>query len=116
LIITSEGIEELKQLGFPLFHGALGENLTTQGLDRRQFRSGQRYRVGEVELELTTPRGPCENLNPYGAGIQKAMYDGKVKAGDHTSPLWGLSGFYASVVRTGALRPGDPIQLLSESA
>ena len=46
LLITSEGIEELKNLGFPLFHGALGENLTTCGLDRRTLRIGQRWRIG----------------------------------------------------------------------
>jgi MOSC domain-containing protein YiiM len=36
--------------------------------------------------------------------------------GDHTSPRWGLSGFYASVLQPGAIRPGDPIQLLEALA
>ncbi len=116
LLITSEGIDELKQQGFPLYHGALGENLTTTGLDRRTFRIGQRYRVGEVLLEITKVREPCETLNVYGPGIHKAIYDAEMKAGNVSSPRWGLSGFYASVLRPGTVRAGDPIVLLDESA
>jgi MOSC domain-containing protein YiiM len=116
LIITSEGIDELKEQGFPLYHGALGENLTTGGLNRRSVRIGQRYRIGEVFVEITKVRAPCETLNPYGPDIQKAVYDQEVKAGNPTSPRWGLSGFYASVLRAGTIHPGDPIQLVDETA
>jgi MOSC domain-containing protein YiiM len=112
LLITAEGIDELTAAGFPLFFGALGENITTRGLDRRSVRIGQRYRVGPAILEIFKVRGPCENLNVYGPGIQKAIYDADVKAGDPHSPRWGLSGFYASVVQHGTIRPGDPISLL----
>ena len=116
LIVTSEGIDELKEQGFPLYHGALGENLTTRGLDRRSLRIGQRYRIGQVLLEITKLRAPCENLNPYGPGIHKAVYDQDVKAGNPESPRWGLGGFYASVLRAGTIHPGDPIQLVDETA
>jgi len=117
LIITSEGIDELKEQGFQLYHGALGENLTTQGLDRRTVRIGQRYRVGDVLLEITKLRQPCDTLSVYGLGrIQKAVYDQEVKAGNPESPRWGLGGFYAAVLQTGTVRPGDPIQLLDETA
>jgi MOSC domain-containing protein YiiM len=114
LIITSEGIDELVTQGFPLFPGALGENLTTLGLDRRQFRAGQRYRAGEVFLELTKRRAPCATLNLYGPGIQHAIFDAQVNAGDASSPRWGLRGFYARVLGAGTIRPGDPIALLDQ--
>ena len=111
LFITAEGIEELKHSGFPLFPGALGENITTTGLDRRTWKIGQRWRVGpDVVVEFTKIRVPCKTLNRYGAGaIQKAVYDEVVKAGDPSSPHWGLSGFYARVIHGGAVRPGDLI-------
>ena len=109
LVITIEAIEELTAQGFPLYPGALGENLTTRGLDRRALRFGQRLRVGGAIIELTRMRQPCATLNPYGTGIQAAMYDARVKNGDHESPRWGLSGFYASVVEPGIVRPGDPV-------
>src|SRR3984885_15508576 len=66
LLITSEGIEELIAQGYPLYPGALGENLTISGLDRRQMRVGQRYRAGEVIFELTKLRVPCDTLSVYG--------------------------------------------------
>jgi MOSC domain-containing protein YiiM len=111
LLVTIEGIDELISQGFPLFPGALGENLTTRGLDRRELRIGQRLRVGEAEIELTQIRTPCTTLDVYGSGIQAATYDARVQAGDPESPRWGLSGFYASVVRPGTVRAGDPIAL-----
>jgi MOSC domain-containing protein YiiM len=114
LLITSEGIDELVAQGFPLYPGALGENLTTLGLDRRQMRAGQRYRAGDVFFELTKPRAPCVTLNVYGPGIQHAIFDAHVNAGDPLSPRWGLSGFYARLLRAGTLRPQDPIQLIDQ--
>jgi MOSC domain-containing protein YiiM len=116
LLITLEGIEELIAEGFPLYPGALGENLTTRGLDRRALRFGQNLRVGEAIIELTKMRRPCATLNPYGARIQQAMYDAQVKKGDVTSPRWGLSGFYASVVRPGIVRPGDAVCMADSAA
>ena len=107
LLITLEGIGELVAQGFPLHPGALGENLTTQGLDRHALRFGQRLQVGDATIELTKMRQPCATLNVYGTGVQAAMYDARVAKGDPESPLWGLSGFYASVVQPGTVRPGD---------
>ena len=111
LLVTIEGIDELVAQGFPVFPGALGENVTTRGLDRRQLRMGQRLRVGEAEIELTRMRAPCATLDVYGSGIQAAMYDARVLAGDPESQRWGLSGFYASVVQPGIVRAGDSIAL-----
>ena len=114
LLITSEGLDELIAQGFPLYAGALGENLTTHGLDRRHMRLGQRYRIGDVFLELTKMRGPCATLDVYGPGIQRAVYDPQVKAGDASSPRWGLGGFYAQVLKPGLIRPHDIITLVDQ--
>jgi MOSC domain-containing protein YiiM len=111
LIITAEGIDELKAAGFPVYPGALGENLTTRGLNRREMRIGQRYRAGSVVLQLTKMRQPCSALDPYGEGIQQAVFDSDVKRGDFNSPLWGLGGFYASIIENGEILPGDIISL-----
>ena len=117
LIVTMEGIEELKAAGFDLYPGALGENVTTEGLDRRTVRFGQRYRLGsDVIVEITTLRRPCINLEPYSPYLGHAIYDKQCKAGDATSPLWGLGGFYARISRPGALYPGAPVILLDQDA
>jgi MOSC domain-containing protein YiiM len=112
LLITSEGIEELAALGFPLAYGSLGENLTTQGIERRDWRIGQRWRIGgEAVIQITKRRAPCQQLNVYGPGLQAAIYDELTHAGDPASAKWGLSGVYASIVAPGLVRPGDAIVL-----
>jgi MOSC domain-containing protein YiiM len=109
LLITIEGIDELVSEGFALFPGALGENLTTRGLDRRELRLGQRLRVGDAAIQLTQIRLPCGTLDVYGSAIQARIYDARVQACDPQSPRWGLSGFYASVIQPGVVRPADTI-------
>jgi MOSC domain-containing protein YiiM len=114
LLITSESLEELVAQGYPVFAGALGENLTTAGLERRLIRIGQRYRVGGIVLEITKMRSPCAALDVYGPSIQQAVYDAQVHSGDPSSPRWGLAGFYARVLRSGCIRPKDIIELVDQ--
>ena len=112
LLITAEGIEELAALGFPLKYGSLGENFTTSGIGRREWRTGQRWRIGsEVVIEITKRRAPCRQLNVYGPGLQAAIFDALTEAGDPASPKWGLSGVYASVLAQGMVQSGDAIVL-----
>lgn len=114
LLICSEVIELLTAKGYPLFFGALGENITMRGIDHRQLRVGQRYRLGEVFVELTKVRAPCSALDIYGNSIKREMYDRQVKAGDPASSRWGLSGMYASILRTGTIRQDDIIALVDQ--
>jgi len=113
LLITSEGLDELTAQGFGVFPGALGENLTTVGLERRQLRIGQRFRAGDVYFELTKRRAPCVTLNVY-PGIQKAIFDQLAKDHDPASPRWGLGGMYARVLEPGVIRPHDIITLVDQ--
>jgi MOSC domain-containing protein YiiM len=112
LLISLEVIERLTARGYPLFPGALGENLTTAGIDHKALRGGQRFQAGSVLLELTKVRVPCRTLDVYGPTIQAELYDRAVKAGDVTSPRWAMSGFYARVVEPGRIIPGDIIRLV----
>src|SRR5438128_11984888 len=60
LMGSAETIDALAAKGFPVFYGAIGENLTVAGLNPHMWRAGQRYRVGQDALiELTTLRKPC---------------------------------------------------------
>ena len=115
LLITAEAVDHLLAQGFPVFYGALGENITTRGLDHRRLRIGQRYRVGEAVIELREVRLPCATIDVYGRGIQAATYDAKAQAGDPTSACWGLSGFYASVACPGRIRVGNAIALVDDA-
>lgn len=113
LIIAAEAVDELKSRGYPVFYGALGENLTTRGLDRREIRVGHQLRAGAAILEITKPRGPCTQLDVYGPAIKQEIYDAQVQAGDPGSPRWGMSGFYARVIQPGLVQPGDPILVVA---
>jgi MOSC domain-containing protein YiiM len=116
LIIASEAVDELIARGYPLFYGAMGENLTTRGLTIRDIRIGDQIRAGGALLEITQPRGPCTALDVYGDTLKAVVYDPKVKARDYTSPRWGMSGFYASVIESGPVRAGDSIMVVAKLA
>jgi len=112
LMISMEAIDELAGQGFPVTAGSLGENLTVQGLDRRSWRAGQRFRLGDTcVIELTTQRVPCLNLDVYGPAIKAGMYDALCKAKDPSSPRWANGGFYARVIREGTISAGSSIEL-----
>jgi len=98
LMMPSELIDALAQEGFGVYYGALGENLTIRGLPQKEWRAGQRYRVGSVLIELTEMRAACGKLNRFGAGIQERIQ--------------GESGFYAAVLENGVIQAGDTIQLV----
>jgi MOSC domain-containing protein YiiM len=103
LLITAETTDELIARGYPLFYGALGENLTTRGLDRRDLRSGLRFRVGEAVIELTRLRRPCGALDIYGPRLKTEIFHEGLTA---AAPEWATSGFYASVVQPGWVHSG----------
>lgn len=116
LLIAAEIVEELQRRGYPVVFGSLGENLTTRGIDVSNLRIGDRLRAGGALLEITKPREPCFLLDVYGPPIKQEIYDPQVKAHDHTSPHWGMSGFYLSVVEPGPVCPGDIIAVVGQVA
>jgi MOSC domain-containing protein YiiM len=111
LVVSMENIEALQGQGYPLFAGAMGENLTARGLDLRALGPGTRLVAGEALLEVTEARRPCNQLEVYGKMLGAAIFDSRVKAGDSLSPLWGMSGLYCAVVRGGRVRPRDTIEV-----
>ena len=113
LLASAEIIDDLAGRGYPLFYGALGENLTMLGISIRRLRIGDRLAAGDALLEITQPRGPCSAIQVYGESLKDQIYDARVKALDSDSPRWGMSGFYARVLEPGYVRANDSIRLLS---
>jgi MOSC domain-containing protein YiiM len=83
--------------------GALGENLTTEGLVESEIGIGDRYEVGSAELVVTQPRMPC-----YKLGIRFGRAD-MVKRFLQS----GRSGFYFAVAKEGDVGAGDAIRLVA---
>ena len=113
LLITQEGIEELIGRGYRLYPGAMGENLTTRGLDRRYLRIGQQLRAGSALIEITRLRGPCTALDVYGEALKSEVYRETNQEG---AAWWGLSGFYARVLQPGRVRTNDIIEVVATLA
>ena len=80
--------------------GAFGENLTTEGLEERTIRVGDRLKIGSTELIVTEPRLPCRNL---------AMRFGQSDLVGRFLES-GRTGFYLSVLTEGEIGSGDSIR------
>jgi MOSC domain-containing protein YiiM len=104
-LFAMEAIRALQAEGHPLVPGALGENVTLEGLDWSAVQPGARLRLGaEVVLEITRYTTPCFNIQP-------AFRDGDYSlVSQKRHP--GRSRVYARVLETGTLRRGNPAQLL----
>lgn len=83
--------------------GGFGENLSIAGLDESTVCIGDTYRIGEAEVQVSQPRGPCSTL----ARRWNLPTIVKIVRENHRS------GWYLRVLREGRIAPGDPIELLS---
>jgi MOSC domain-containing protein YiiM len=92
-----------RELGRTLTDGTFGENVTTEGLDVDGARVGERWRVGEVILEVTRPRIPCANF---------AAWMGE-KGWVKRFVGHGRPGAYLAVVSPGRLEPGQLVEVES---
>ena len=94
------------QVGRTFAPGSFGENLTTLGLDVTGALIGERWRIGNsddaVELMVTCPRIPC---NTFRAWIAERGWL-------RTFTQAARPGAYLSVVTTGVVRRGDPIEVV----
>src|SRR5690606_35157416 len=50
------------ELGAPLAPGTFGENLTIDGVDGDRLAIGDRFTIGDVVIEITYHRTPCNTL------------------------------------------------------
>jgi MOSC domain-containing protein YiiM len=86
----------------PLPPGALGENLTLEGLSEDQLWIGDRLQLPGCVLAVSEPRFPCFKFNAV-MGFEQA---GKL--------MWqsGYCGSYLGVIEPGSVCAGDVIELL----
>ena len=103
-----EAITALAAEGHAIVPGALGENVTTVGVDWSRIQPGARVLLGQhVLLEVTKYTSPCVNLAPL---FREGDF-GRVSQKRH--PGW--SRVYARVLAGGRLRAGDPVRVVSAS-
>jgi MOSC domain-containing protein YiiM len=105
-LIQAELFEELRRAGFAVTPGALGENVTTAGIDLLALPCGTTLRLGPTALvELTGLRNPCRQIDEnIGPGAMAAVLE---RAADGS--LIRKAGVMAVVLEPGEVRPGDSV-------
>ena len=104
-LIQSELHDELRQHGYDVKPGELGENVTTRGVDLLTLPRGTRLQLGaDAVLEVTGLRSPYHQINDYRPGLLKQVI--------HTDPdgtVIRKTGVMSIVLTTGTIHPDDPI-------
>jgi MOSC domain-containing protein YiiM len=104
-LMHAELFEELRDQGFRVAAGDLGENITTRGLDILSLPRGTRLRIGDTAVvELTGLRNPCVQIDRFQKGLLSAMI-----ARDNHGRVVRKSGVMGIVLHGGDVRPGDAI-------
>jgi MOSC domain-containing protein YiiM len=102
-----EAIHGLAAEGHTVTPGALGENVTTEGLDWATVVPGVHLRLGQrVLLQVSKYTSPCFNLAPLFRGREFSRVSQK------RHPGW--SRVYARVLVEGRVEAGDPIRIVDE--
>jgi len=104
-LIHSELFEELRDNGFDVQPGLMGENVTTSDIDLLSQPTGTRLHIGEsAVVEITGLRNPCSQLDDLLPGLMKAVL-GREENGD----LIRKAGVMTIVISGGEIRPNDSI-------
>ena len=77
-LIHEELFIELKEYGFDIRPGEIGENITTRGIDLLSLPVGTILRLGEkARVEITGLRNPCAQLDGFRKGLMSAVLEKK---------------------------------------
>jgi MOSC domain-containing protein YiiM len=100
-----EQIQALQAEGHSVVPGALGENVTVEGVDWQSVVPGSRLQLGgQLLLEVTRYTTPCLNIKP---AFSHGDYS---RVSEKRHPGW--SRVYARVLVPGRIQTGDPVRLL----
>ena len=104
-LIQSELFYEMKELGFDVKPGDLGENITTYDINLLALPLGTLLHLGDsAVVELTGLRTPCGHIDRFRKGLKRAMI---VKTPGGVTFRAGVLGVVRS---SGDLSPNDPVR------
>jgi MOSC domain-containing protein YiiM len=106
-LIHAELHDELREAGFRISPGQMGENVTTRGVDLLGLPAGARLHLGSTAVvEVTGLRNPCGQLNGIQPGLMAATL-----GRDEDGNLVRKAGIMGIVITGGKVRPGDQIRV-----
>ena len=101
-MLAEESVDKLRGALPQLKAGAFAENINTEGIDLKSLPVGTRLRIGTAEAEVTQIGKECHN----DCAIKKAT-------GTCVMPT---EGIFVAVLKEGAVRAGDPVEIIKEAA
>ena len=111
-LIHAELHDELRETGFAIAAGQLGENVTTRGIDLLRLPRGSLLHLGEEAIvEVTGLRNPCLQIDRFSPGMLK-----KVVVRDETGTVVRRAGIMSVVRAGGRVSPGDVIRAVLPEA
>jgi MOSC domain-containing protein YiiM len=107
-LIHAELFDELRDKGFAVSPGDMGENVTTRGINLLDLPTGTKFYLGGAAVvEVTGLRNPCVQLDRFQPGLMSAVLDH-----DEEGNLIRKAGVMGIVVAGGEVRSGDPIRVV----
>ncbi len=107
-LMHEELFADMAERGHGIEPGALGENITTAGIDLLGLPRGTRLAIGDdAVVELTGLRNPCTQINGISKGLMKEL----VHVDDRGETVR-LAGVMSIVRAGGEVRPGDGIRII----
>jgi MOSC domain-containing protein YiiM len=82
--------------------GTIGENISVDGMDDTTVFIGDIWQFGNVELQVSAPRAPCNKINQRYNIANLDRFVGER----------GITGWYYRVLKTGVIKVGDDVRLL----
>jgi MOSC domain-containing protein YiiM len=106
-LIHTELHEELKDKGFDISPGDLGENITTKGIDLLNLPTNTKLHLGDqAVIKVTGLRNPCAQLDAFQLGLMSAVLDK-----DEAGRIVRKAGIMRVVVSGGIVKIGDRIRI-----
>jgi MOSC domain-containing protein YiiM len=106
-LVHEELFAELRAEGFHLSPGAIGENITTRGIDLFALPQGTRLHIGrDAVIGVTGLRDPCRQMNDFQPGLMAAVI-GKDEQGNVVRK----AGIMGVVLAGGDIQAGDAIRV-----
>jgi len=104
-LVAAETLDALREEGFDVAPGAIGENITTRGIDLFALPEGARLALGSnAVVEITGLRNPCVQLDRFQPGLMQA-----VLGRDSDGAVTLRAGVMGVVLASGDVKPGDQI-------
>jgi len=89
------------EVGKELAPGTFGDNLTISELESAQFNVGDYLHVGEITLQVTSPRIPCET---FATRMEDPQWVKKFRHAERP-------GLYCRIIKEGVIQAGDPVSV-----